>query len=110
MSSIIEILCLVGIFIGSWRLGKFIQDLKNSVDDLNERLTKLEKDAVKITFTGPPYTTDDVIVNIQKNVTKKSNPKQFDGVESKEPFLKTRKRKPKTVQDWEEEIDLGGHE
>lgn len=71
MLTILEILCLVGIFIGSWRLGKFIQDLKNKVDELNERLTKLEKDAVKITFTGPPYTTDDVIVDVQHKKTKK---------------------------------------
>ena len=60
---------------------------------LEERLTKLEKDAVKITFTGKP------------------NPKQFDGVKSEEPFVKTRtKRKPKTVKDWEDQFDLGGHE
>ena len=60
---------------------------------LEERLTKLEKDAVKITFTSKP------------------NPKQFDGVKSEEPFVKTRtKRKPKTVGEWEDEIDLGGHE
>jgi len=60
---------------------------------LEERLTKLEKDAVKITFTSKP------------------NPKQFDGVKSEEPFVKTRtKRKPKTVKDWEDQFDLGGHE
>lgn len=59
---------------------------------LEERLTKLEKDAVKVTFTGKP------------------NPKQFDGVKSEEPFVKTRKRKPKTTKDWEDEFDLGGHE
>ena len=59
---------------------------------LEERLTKLEKDAVKITFTGKP------------------NPKQFDGVKSEEPFVKTRKRKPKSVKDWEDNFDLGGHE
>jgi hypothetical protein len=59
---------------------------------LEERLTKLEKDAVKITFTGKP------------------NPKQFDGVKSEEPFVKTRKRKPKTTKEWEDEFDLGGHE
>lgn len=60
---------------------------------LEERLTRLEKDAVKITFTGKP------------------NPKQFDGVKSEEPFVKTRtKRKPKTVKDWEDQFDLGGHE
>ena len=59
---------------------------------LEERLIRLEKDAVKITFTGKP------------------NPKQFDGVKSEEPFVKTRKRKPKTTKEWEDEFDLGGHE
>ena len=59
---------------------------------LEERLTKLEKDAVKVTFTGKP------------------NPKQFDGIKSEEPFVKTRKRKPKSVKDWEDNFDLGGHE
>jgi len=60
---------------------------------LEERLTKLEKDAVKITFTPKP------------------NPKQFDGVKSEEPFVKTRtKRKPKTVKDWEDEFDIGGNQ
>ena len=59
---------------------------------LEDRLTKLERDAVKITFTGKP------------------NPKQFDGIKSEEPFVKTRKRKPKTTKDWEDEFDLGGHE
>ena len=58
-----------------------------------ERLVKLEKDAVKITFTSKP------------------NPKQFDGVKSEEPFVKTRtKRKPTTVSDWEEKFDLGGNQ
>jgi hypothetical protein len=59
---------------------------------LQERLTKLEKDTVKITFQSKP------------------NPKQFDGVKSEEPFVKTRKRKPKSVKDWEDQFDLGGHE
>lgn len=106
---------------------------------LQERLTKLEKDAVKVTFT-PPFSTggDDKItftgepqyygmrttpedvdkilnrnnnVVVHSDVKKKPNPKQFDGVKSEEPFVKTRKkRKPKTVGEWEEEIDLGGHE
>ena len=73
---------------------------------LEERLTKLEKDAVKVTFTS---VNDKVIVHPQ--VKLKSNPKQFDGVKSEEPFVKTRKkRKPKSVGEWEDEIDLGGHE
>jgi len=60
---------------------------------LEERLTKLEKDAVKITFTG------------------KSNPKQFPEIKSEEPFVKTRtKRKPKTIKDWEDEFDIGGNQ
>jgi hypothetical protein len=59
---------------------------------LQERLDKLEKDAIKVTFTGKP------------------NPKQFDGIKSEEPFVKTRKRKPKSVKDWEDNFDLGGHE
>ena len=60
---------------------------------LQERLTKLEKDAVKITFT-PPFTTgNDVIVYPDVKVT--PPPK---------------KRKPKTVKDWEDNFDLGGHE
>jgi hypothetical protein len=60
---------------------------------LEERLTKLEKDAVKITFT-PPFTTgNDVIVHPDVKVT--PPPK---------------KRKPKSVKDWEDNFDLGGHE
>jgi len=57
---------------------------------LEERLTKLEKDAVKITFT-PPFTTGDDKVDVKV----KSYPK---------------KRRPKTVKEWEDEVDLGGHE
>jgi hypothetical protein len=60
---------------------------------LEERLTKLEKDAVKVTFQPKP------------------NPKQFDGFKSEEPFVKTRtKRKPTTVSDWEDKFDLGGNQ
>jgi hypothetical protein len=91
----------------------------NTVDWLEDRLTKLEKDAVKVTFSEPPlfhpkpktqtdYQNEHVV---HPEIKKKSNPKQFDGVKSEEPFVKTRKkRKPKTVGEWEEEIDLGGHE
>ena len=75
---------------------------------LEERLIKLEKDAVKITFKEIPVIKDNVIMH--PDVNKKLNPKQFDGVKSEEPFVKTRKRKPKTVKEWEEEVDLGGHE
>jgi hypothetical protein len=60
---------------------------------LEERLTTLEKDAVKITFQPKP------------------NPKQFPEIKSEEPFVKTRtKRKPKSVKDWEDNYDLGGNQ
>ena len=60
---------------------------------LEERLTTLEKDAVKITFQP------------------KSNSKQFPEIKSEEPFVKTRtKRKPKSVKDWEDQFDLGGNQ
>lgn len=68
---------------------------------LEERLTKLEKDAVKVTFTGEPKKVPPCVgheLESQKE-EKKSNPKQFDGIKSEEPFIKTRKRKPKTTKD-----------
>ena len=79
---------------------------------LEERLTKLEKDAVKVTFTGEPKKVPPCVgheLESQKE-EKKSNPKQFDGVKSEEPFVKTRKRKPKSVKDWEDNFDLGGNQ
>jgi hypothetical protein len=63
---------------------------------LEERLTKLEKDAVKITFTGEP---------------KKIPPCVGHELESQQEENKqTKKRKPKSVKDWEDNYDLGGHE
>ena len=89
MYSALLIFCLIYIVILNYRNG----DLNEQIEDLDERLTNLEKDAVKVTFQP------------------KSNPKQFDGIKSEEPFVKTRtKRKPKTTKDWEDEFDLGGHE
>jgi hypothetical protein len=42
---------------------------------------------------------------------KKPNPKMvLNGVGESQPFVKTRKRKPKTTKEWEDEFDLGGHE
>lgn len=64
------------------------------VEWLSERLYKLEKDAVKVTFT-PPFTTYDEKIVVHPQVKTKPYPK---------------KRKPKTVKEWEEEVDLGGHE
>jgi hypothetical protein len=86
------ILLSVGLISGGIFLWMEIGITNDRLRWLEERLTKLEKDAVKITFTPKP------------------NPKQFDGVKSEEPFVKTRKRKPKTVKDWEDNFDLGGHE
>jgi hypothetical protein len=86
---ILIIFCSMYIVILNYRNG----DLVEQIEDLEERLYKLEKDAVKVTFQPKP------------------NPKQFDGIKSEEPFVKTRtKRKPKTTKDWEDEFDLGGHE
>lgn len=106
MYSALLIFCLIYIVILNYRNG----DLNEQIEDLDERLTKLEKDAVKITFSEPPFTTYDDKIVFHPEVKKKSNPKQFDGVESDKPFVKTRKRKPKTTKDWEDEFDLGGHE
>ena len=79
---------------------------------LEERLTKLEKDAVKITFNEPsPFHRKPKTQTDYANEHKKSNPKQFDGVKSEEPFVKTRtKRKPTTLSDWEDNYDLGGNQ
>lgn len=44
------------------------------------------------------------------NKYKKYNPKMvLSGVDETQPFVKTRKRKPKTTKEWEDEFDLGGH-
>ena len=86
------ILLSVGLVSGGIFLWMEIGITNDRLQWLEERLTKLEKDAVKVTFTPKP------------------NPKQFDGVKSEEPFVKTRKRKPKSVKDWEDNFDLGGHE
>ena len=43
---------------------------------------------------------------------KKPKPKMvlFKGVNEIQSVIKTRKRKPKTTKEWEDEFDLGGHE
>ena len=92
MELFITILLVVAVVSGGIFIWTEIGITNDRLRWLEERLTKLEKDAVKVTFTGKP------------------NPKQFDGVKSEEPFIKTRKRKPKTVKDWEDQFDLGGHE
>jgi hypothetical protein len=93
MELFITILLVVAVVSGGIFIWTEIGITNDRLRWLEERLTKLEKDVVKITFTPKP------------------NPKQFDGVKSEEPFVKTRtKRKPKTVKDWEDNFDLGGHE
>jgi hypothetical protein len=105
MELFITILLVVAVVSGGIFIWTEIGITNDRLRWLEERLTKLEKDAVKVTFTS---VNDKVIVHPQ--VKLKSNPKQFDGVKSEEPFVKTRKRKPKTVKDWEDQFDLGGHE
>ncbi len=50
MHSMLEIVCVIGIFYGLWKLGKLLEDLRDGLIHLDKRLTKLEKDAVKVTF------------------------------------------------------------
>lgn len=93
MELFITILLVVAVVSGGIFIWTEIGITNDRLRWLEERLTKLEKDAVKITFTPKP------------------NPKQFDGVKSEEPFVKTRtKRKPKSVKDWEDQFDLGGNQ
>jgi len=54
-----------------------------------------------------------ILTTKEEPKTKKPNPKMYPkGHETDDgkPFVKTRKRKPKSVKEWEDEIDLGGHE
>ena len=112
MELFITILLVVAVVSGGIFIWTEIGITNDRLRWLEERLTKLEKDAVKITFTGEPKKVPPCVgheLESQKE-EKKSNPKQFDGIKSEEPFVKTRKRKPKTTKDWEDEFDLGGHE
>ena len=89
----VVILFVVVLLIGIVFWTEKLSIINDSLLLLEERLTKLEKDAVKVTFQSKP------------------NPKQFDGIKSEEPFVKTRtKRKPKTIKDWEDEFDIGGNQ
>jgi len=93
MELFITILLVVAVVSGGIFIWTEIGITNDRLRWLEERLTTLEKDAVKITFQSKP------------------NPKQFDGVKSEEPFVKTRtKRKPKSVKDWEDQFDLGGNQ
>jgi hypothetical protein len=73
----------------------------NTVDWLEERLDKLEKDAVKVTFSNP-------LVEGNVKSASKGDTGRTQGPPPKP--VKIKKRKPKTVKEWEDEIDIGGHE
>jgi hypothetical protein len=117
---------------------------------LEERLYKLEKDAVKITFSEPYSPQDEekieyhgmrttpkdvdkilnrndgdqlILNDWQKNFEKRYGGPLFEGnvkstskgdtgkTQGPPPKpVKIKKRKPKSVKEWEDEIDLGGHE
>ncbi len=51
MYDMLEIVCLIGVFYGTWKLGKFLEEMRDALIEIDKRLTKLEKDAVKVTFT-----------------------------------------------------------
>jgi hypothetical protein len=76
----------------------------DSLQLLEERLTKLEKDAVKVTFDEPspfhrkPKTQSDYAREHTKEIL------------LEERKIKSVKRKPKTTKDWEDEFDLGGNQ
>ncbi len=40
MYSMLEIVCVIGIFYGLWKLGKLLEDLRESLIHLDKRLTK----------------------------------------------------------------------
>jgi len=72
-----------------------IDRVQESLELMDEKLAKLEKDAVKITFNT---IKEDVAVETQTdhdNDSKKRNQKQSDriGFEEANPFIKTRKKK-----------------
>ena len=93
MELFITILLVVAVVSGGIFIWTEIGITNDRLRWLEERLTTLEKDAVKITFQPKP------------------NPKQFPEIKSEEPFVKTRtKRKPKSVKDWEDNYDLGGNQ
>lgn len=94
MELFITILLVVAVVSGGIFIWTEIGITNDRLRWLEERLTKLEKDAVKITF-APPFTTGDEKVIVHPDVKVTPPPK---------------KRKPKTVKDWEDNFDLGGHE
>jgi hypothetical protein len=101
------------------------QDLENKIKQIEENTPEINEDSVMGTIgTKPKTQTDyqrehkaegetpaiDFMHNwIQEKSGKKPNPKQFNGIKTEETFVKTRKRKPKTTKEWEDEFDIGGN-
>ena len=79
MLDLLQIVCLFGVFYGVFHLGKFMEELRDSVIELNDRLSKLEKDAVKITFSNPPFSTQDEKVIVHPEVKNKPNNPYYRG-------------------------------
>ena len=79
------------------------QDLENKIKQIEKNTPEINEDT---------KSEGDFMYNwIQEKSGKKPNLKQFNGIKTEEPFVKTRtKRKPKTTKEWEDEFDLGGHE
>jgi hypothetical protein len=107
MYIVLIIFCSVYIIILNYKNS----ELNEQIEDLDERLTKLEKDAVKITFSEPPLFH--LKPKTQSDYAREHS-KEFEA-EVKNVIITTlkekqKKRKPKTTKDWEDEFDLGGHE
>jgi hypothetical protein len=78
------------------------QDLENKIKQIEKNTPEINEDT---------KSEGDFMYNWirEKSGKKKPNPKQMDGIESDKPFVKTRKRKPKTIKEWEDEFDIGGN-
>jgi hypothetical protein len=78
------------------------QDLENKIKQIEKNTPEINEDT---------KSEGDFMYNWirEKSGKKKPNPKQMDGIESDKPFVKTRKRKPKTTKEWEDEFDIGGN-
>jgi len=78
------------------------QDLENKIKQIEKNTPEINEDT---------KSEGDFMYNwIQEKSGKKPNLKQFNGIKTEEPFVKTRtKRKPKSIKDWEDEFDIGGN-
>ena len=110
---LLSLVILIGVCIvsGAVALWMELSIMNDSLMWLEERLSKLEKDAVKVTFDEPspfhrkPKTQTDY---------EREHSKEFES-EVKNVIIntlkeKSKKRKPKTIKDWEDEFDIGGNQ